>query len=77
MKNYRLVEFVPENGERDGRKHRTTLYSGHDAQELQKAIAEWCKKPRKPFAEYACYHGNERIYEYQPWNASGKEGQEE
>lgn len=65
MKNYRLVEAAPINGQRNGKKERTTVFCGPDKAEMKKAIETWCASPRKPYADIRYYYGSKLIYAYE------------
>ena len=63
--NYRLVEVAPEDGQRYGKRKRTTIFTGTDKEALKQAIEQYHKQPRKPWAETSYYHGARRIYAYE------------
>jgi len=65
VKNYRLVEIYPADGQRYGRSTRDTIFSGPDKADLLKARDDYHKRPRKPWRETAYYYGSKRIYEYE------------
>ena len=66
MKQYRLVEAAPENGERYGKQDRRTLFAGGDKAAFLAAIdAYHAQKSRRPWSELVYYHGSKRIYPYE------------